>query len=56
MGSSAIEPPGSRPYSGVRKSLPATSLSAVDQVRGLLDLATDPGVLFRIYVGWQPWL
>lgn len=40
----------------VRARHPATGLTADQQVACLLDLATDPNVLGRAWVGWAPWL
>uniref|UniRef100_A0A3P9H2R7 DNA-dependent protein kinase catalytic subunit n=1 Tax=Oryzias latipes TaxID=8090 RepID=A0A3P9H2R7_ORYLA len=40
----------------VRAKLPAAGLSVEKQVECLLDHATDPNVLGRVYVGWEPWI
>ncbi|XP_039982420.1 DNA-dependent protein kinase catalytic subunit isoform X2 [Xiphias gladius] len=39
----------------VRAKLPAAGLSVEKQVDCLLDQATDPNVLGRVWEGWQPW-
>lgn len=31
-------------------------LSVEEQVDCLLDQATDPNLLGRVYVGWEPWV
>jgi len=40
----------------IRARLPATSLTADQQVACLIDLATDPNVLGRAWAGWGPWM
>uniref|UniRef100_A0A3Q3ESV4 DNA-dependent protein kinase catalytic subunit n=1 Tax=Kryptolebias marmoratus TaxID=37003 RepID=A0A3Q3ESV4_KRYMA len=40
----------------VRAKLPAEGLSVEKQVDCLLDQATDPNVLGRAWMGWEPWL
>ncbi|XP_028288750.1 DNA-dependent protein kinase catalytic subunit isoform X2 [Parambassis ranga] len=40
----------------IRAKLPAEGLSAEKQVDCLLDQATDPNVLGRVWVGWEPWI
>ncbi|CAK6951979.1 LOW QUALITY PROTEIN: DNA-dependent protein kinase catalytic subunit [Scomber scombrus] len=39
----------------VRARLPAAGLSVEKQVDCLLDQATDPNILGRVWVGWEPW-
>ncbi|OQR92335.1 DNA-dependent protein kinase catalytic subunit [Achlya hypogyna] len=34
---------------------PATVLSPLDQAQALIELATDPNVLGRMFHGWSPW-
>lgn len=40
----------------VRATLPAAGLSVEKQVDCLLDQATDPNVLGRVWQGWEPWM
>ncbi|KAM4534321.1 DNA-dependent protein kinase catalytic subunit isoform 1-T1 [Odontesthes bonariensis] len=40
----------------VRAKLPAAGLSVEEQVDCLLDQATDPNVLGRVWEGWEPWM
>ncbi|KAJ0023075.1 hypothetical protein NQD34_015209 [Periophthalmus magnuspinnatus] len=40
----------------VRADVPAEALSVEKQVDCLLDQATDPNVLGRVWVGWEPWV
>lgn len=40
----------------VRAQLPAEGLTVEKQVDCLLDQATDPNVLGRAWVGWEPWM
>jgi len=40
----------------IRASLPACGLTADQQVDCLIDLATDPNILGRSWVGWEPWM
>uniref|UniRef100_H2ZQ35 non-specific serine/threonine protein kinase n=1 Tax=Ciona savignyi TaxID=51511 RepID=H2ZQ35_CIOSA len=40
----------------LRSQVPTTGLSVSQQIDCLLDLATDPNVLGRMWVGWKPWL
>lgn len=40
----------------VRARLPAAGLTVEKQVDCLLDQATDPNVLGRVWVGWEPWV
>ncbi|XP_021369727.1 DNA-dependent protein kinase catalytic subunit-like [Mizuhopecten yessoensis] len=39
-----------------RAQLPQDSLSVEDQVAALIDQATDPNILGRVYAGWEPWM
>ncbi|XP_015230469.1 PREDICTED: DNA-dependent protein kinase catalytic subunit [Cyprinodon variegatus] len=39
----------------IRAKLPAAGLTVEQQVECLLDQATDPNVLGRVWVGWEPW-
>ncbi|XP_029955282.1 DNA-dependent protein kinase catalytic subunit [Salarias fasciatus] len=39
-----------------RARLAAAGLSVEQQVECLLDQATDPNVLGRVWVGWEPWI
>lgn len=39
----------------VRAVLPKTSLTIEQQVAALIDQATDPNLLGRVYTGWEPW-
>lgn len=40
----------------VRAQLPLTGLTAEQQVAALIDQATDPNILGRVYAGWEPWM
>ncbi|XP_061175418.1 DNA-dependent protein kinase catalytic subunit-like [Saccostrea echinata] len=40
----------------VRAQLNDTGLSVEQQVAALIDQATDPNILGRVYVGWEPWM
>ncbi|XP_069007483.1 DNA-dependent protein kinase catalytic subunit [Embiotoca jacksoni] len=40
----------------IRAKLPAAGLSVEKQVECLLDQATDPNVLGRVWGGWEPWI
>ena len=39
-----------------RAMLPNTGLSVEQQVAALIDQATDPNILGRTWVGWEPWM
>ncbi|KAG7524628.1 DNA-dependent protein kinase catalytic subunit [Solea senegalensis] len=39
----------------IRAKLPAADLSVEKQVDCLIDQATDPNVLGRVWAGWEPW-
>ena len=38
----------------LRRSVPATCRSTAEQIDCLLDMATDPNILCRTYMGWAP--
>lgn len=40
----------------VRAKHPEHDLSVEQQVAGLIDLATDPNILGRFWIGWEPWM
>jgi DNA-dependent protein kinase catalytic subunit len=40
----------------MRAQLPPTGLTAEQQVAALIDQATDPNILGRVYAGWEPWM
>nr|XP_018666849.1 DNA-dependent protein kinase catalytic subunit isoform X1 [Ciona intestinalis] len=40
----------------IRFLMPKSGLSVSEQTDCLLDLATDPNVLGRMWVGWKPWI
>ena len=40
----------------VRARLPALGLTVEQQVACLLDQATDPNLLGRVWGGWEPWV
>jgi len=40
----------------VRAKFPGIGLTVDQQVDCLVDLATDPNVLGRFWVGWEPWM
>ncbi|XP_055377945.1 DNA-dependent protein kinase catalytic subunit-like [Condylostylus longicornis] len=40
----------------IRSRLPEKDLTVEDQVKCLIDMATDPAILGCSYVGWHPWL
>ena len=42
--------------SDTRAKLPPSGLSVDQQVDCLLDLATDPNILGRVFTGWEPWM
>uniref|UniRef100_UPI00358ED0A1 DNA-dependent protein kinase catalytic subunit isoform X2 n=1 Tax=Myxine glutinosa TaxID=7769 RepID=UPI00358ED0A1 len=44
------------PTCNVRARLQDTNLSPEDQADCLLDQATDPNILGRTFVGWEPWM
>uniref|UniRef100_A0A8C4NGJ0 non-specific serine/threonine protein kinase n=1 Tax=Eptatretus burgeri TaxID=7764 RepID=A0A8C4NGJ0_EPTBU len=44
------------PTHNVRARLQDTNLSPEDQADCLLDQATDPNILGRTFVGWEPWM
>jgi hypothetical protein len=39
-----------------RRALPASGLSAEQQVRALAEQATDPNILGRMWLGWMPFV
>lgn len=39
-----------------RASCPEYQLSVEQQVACLIDLATDPNILGRFWIGWEPWM
>eukprot|EP01061_Rhynchopus_euleeides_P008950 TRINITY_DN18082_c0_g1_i1.p1 TRINITY_DN18082_c0_g1~~TRINITY_DN18082_c0_g1_i1.p1 ORF type:complete len:998 (+),score=415.95 TRINITY_DN18082_c0_g1_i1:188-2995(+) len=43
-----------RPGVNIRASVPATCRSTAEQVDCLVDMATDPNILCRTYMGWSP--
>ena len=40
----------------IRTQLPPTGLTEEEQVAALVDQATDPNILGRTWVGWEPWM
>lgn len=40
----------------IRARLGDKDLSVEDQVDCLLDQATDPNILGRVWIGWEPWI
>lgn len=40
----------------VRAQLPASGLTVEQQVAALIDQATDPNILGRVWAGWEPWM
>lgn len=40
----------------IRARLGEKELSVEEQVDCLIDQATDPNILGRTYVGWEPWM
>ena len=40
----------------IRARRPASGLSVEDQVACLLNQATDPNILGRMWQGWEPWV
>lgn len=42
--------------SNIRAKKGEKDLSVEDQVDCLLDQATDPNLLGRVWVGWEPWM
>ncbi|BFZ03143.1 hypothetical protein BsWGS_06182 [Bradybaena similaris] len=40
----------------IRAKLPDKSLAVEQQVAALIDLATDPNILGRMWAGWEPWV
>lgn len=40
----------------VRAQLPASGLTVEEQVAALIDQATDPNILGRVWGGWEPWM
>ncbi|KAL5017908.1 hypothetical protein ScPMuIL_003630 [Solemya velum] len=40
----------------VRARLPETALTVEEQVSALIDQATDPNILGRVWIGWEPWV
>ena len=40
----------------IRANLPAADLSVEQQVAALIDQASDPNLLGRVYIGWEPWV
>ena len=40
----------------IRARLPKQGLSAEQQVASLLNQATDPNILGRMWLGWEPWI
>lgn len=40
----------------IRATLDPSGLSVEKQVDCLLDQATDPNVLGRVWIGWEPWM
>lgn len=44
------------PEHNVRARVAAAGLSVENQVDCLIDQATDPNVLGRVWAGWEPWV
>ena len=44
------------PAGSKRRAMPAVGLDVEDQVDCLIEQATDPNVLGRMWQGWAPWL
>eukprot|EP01090_Pellita_catalonica_P010347 TRINITY_DN21794_c0_g1_i1.p2 TRINITY_DN21794_c0_g1~~TRINITY_DN21794_c0_g1_i1.p2 ORF type:complete len:142 (-),score=30.06 TRINITY_DN21794_c0_g1_i1:18-443(-) len=44
------------PKHNVRARLPQQCKSIKDQIDCLIDHATDPNILARVYAGWAPWI
>ena len=40
----------------IRARLPERGLTADQQVACLINQATDPNILGRVYFGWEPWV
>lgn len=40
----------------VRAQLPASGLTVEQQVAALIDQATDPNIVGRVWGGWEPWM
>ena len=40
----------------IRAKVPSTGLNVEQQVACLLNQATDPCILGRVYAGWEPWV
>jgi len=40
----------------VRATHPGTGLTVDQQLDCLIDLATDPNILGRLWIGWEPWM
>ena len=40
----------------IRARLPDAGLTPEQQVACLLNQATDPNILGRVYAGWEPWV
>ncbi|KAL8588517.1 hypothetical protein ACOMHN_043866 [Nucella lapillus] len=40
----------------IRAQLPEKGLTEEQQIAALIDQATDPNILGRTYIGWEPWM
>lgn len=40
----------------IRAQQPESGLSEEAQVKCLIDQATDPNILGRTWIGWEPWM
>ena len=40
----------------IRAQLPKSGLTTEQQVSCLIEQATDPNLLGRVYHGWEPWV
>jgi len=47
---------GDRSLGNVRSAAPRDKLSVDEQVDCLIDQATDPNILGRVWIGWKSWL